>query len=103
MNTVVLADFENLADYREIKGSQAFETLEMHRQALKEAKKQMEQQGYKVAIETCDKAGYYKFLVMSGAVNSPQNVAAYVAEKHIGGEHIPQPDLKHQNITIIRD
>ena len=103
MNTIVLADFENFEDYKAIKMSQAFPTLEHHRAALAGAKRDLEKQGYNVIIETCDRAGYEHFLKISGALNTPQNVAAYVVMKHGNQQDIPRPELKHINAEIHRE
>ena len=103
METVVLADFENDADYKAIKQSQAFFSLEVHRLTLAATKRDLEKQGYNVIIETCDRAGYEHFLKISGALNTPQNVAAYVVMKHGGQQDIPRQELQHINAEILRE
>lgn len=101
---VVLADFENDAEYHEIKDPHgtAFPTLAMHRVALQEAVRNMEEQGYEVAVEICDLAGYLAFCLLQNAANTPQTVAAYVVMKHGGAEKKYQQGLDHQNITVDR-
>ena len=101
---VVLADFANDAEYHEIKDPHgtSFADLATHRLALREAVRNMEEQGYEVAVEICDLAGYLAFCLLQNAANTPQTVAAYVVMKHGGAEKKYQPGLDHQNITVDR-
>ena len=103
METIVLADFENDADYKAIKQSQAFPSLAVHKMTLAATKRELEQQGHNVIIETCDRAGYEHFLKISGASNTPQNVAAYVVMKHGNQQDVPRPELQHINVEIHRE
>lgn len=99
---IVLADFCNEQEYHAIKDPHgtAFATLTLHREALREAVRQMISQGHEVYIEFCDQAGYEEFCKLQKALNTPQTVAAYVLMKHGGKEKQKQPGLEHQNITI---
>ena len=102
--TVVLADYACESEYHAIKDphGSAFKTLEMHREALRETIFSLSQQGYEVAVEIYDIAGYQEFCKLQNALNTPQTVAAYVVAKHGGSEKKFQPGLDHQNITIDR-
>lgn len=102
---VVLADFADEHEYHAIKDphGSAFPTLAMHRFALQEAVRNMADQGYEVAVEICDLAGYQEFCKLQNALNTPQTVAAYVVMKHGGKEKVFQEGLDHQNIEIHKD
>ena len=100
---IVLADFASEEEYRAIKGTHgtAAPTLKQHKVLIAEAEKQMTAMGNKVAIIICDLAGYTEFCKKQKAVNTPQTVASYVIMKHRGVEDVIQPELQHQNITIL--
>lgn len=100
---IVLADFENEMEYRQIKAVTAFKSLKEHRQALMQAKGNYELKGFKVALETCDLKGYKEFLKKNNIQNTPQNVAGYVVAKFTKNLDKDFSELKHQNIEIIED
>lgn len=101
---VVLADFANEEEYHAIKAAHGtgFPDLRIHRENLQYATFHLESQGYEVAVEICDLAGYTEFRALQNAMNTPQTVAAYVVMKHGGAEKKYQPGLDHQNITVDR-
>ena len=101
---VVLADFANDEEYHAIKAAHGtgFPDLRIHRENLQYATLHLESQGYEVAVEICDLAGYTEFRALQNAMNTPQTVAAYVVAKHGGMEKKFQPGLDHHNITVDR-
>lgn len=102
---VVLADFANEEEYHAIKDPHgtAFPTLTMHRAALQEAVRNMAAQGYEVAVEICDLAGFQAYCKLQNALNTPATVAAYVVAKHGGVENEHQEGLDHQYITVHKE
>ena len=100
--TVILADYASEYEYHAIKDphGDAFPSLDLHREALAGAEKQLRGQGFEVIREICDLEGYRAFCKRNHALNTPQTVSAYVALKHDGQEMEPHPELRHQNITI---
>ncbi|MBE6366239.1 MAG: hypothetical protein E7053_10950 [Lentisphaerae bacterium] len=100
--TIVLADYENEQEYKEIKGASAFPTIFEHRQALRNAVNECRSQDYLPEIVTCDKKGYYEFLKKNSAENSQKSIEAYIVAKYNGKLDEPAPELRYQNIESAR-
>lgn len=81
----------------------AFPTLDEHIEAISTAALQLTEQGYDVVFEPCDASGYFAFLRRNNARHCRQNIAAYVNAKNAGIEQESFEQLKHQNITIIKN
>ena len=104
MEKAVLPDFANYDEYKKIKGIFAFSSLEEHRKALEQTKKELEKQGFKVEIVLCDLNGYFDFLKRRNLKNSPQNVTTYICAK---AANLSEDDeikvIDDTNIAIIKD
>ena len=104
MITVIIAKYKP-RDYELVQKTlpDAFPTLDMHNETVSQAMVELHKQGYEVEFEHCDAEGYFEFLKRNGAKHCRQNIAAYVNAKYCGCVDKDFSELKHLNITIVKE